>query len=66
MSYLIYRRSLGLLFAVVALIGFLTQTTTFWSAAETTQDKQPPLATSPQKKAEALGIKFEKLEPGFI
>ncbi len=42
-------------------------TSVSWSPAEATQAKDKQLAgMSPQKKAEALGIKFEKLEPGYL
>jgi len=38
------------------------------SAAEPAQDKAvpKPLADGPQKRAEAMGIKFEKLKPGYL
>src|SRR5438093_879532 len=37
-------------------------------SAEATQTKeaQQPLADGPQRRAEAMGIKFEKLQPGYL
>lgn len=58
--------------AVTVVIGVGVHTAFSWSAVETgpaKDAKQPaPKAagSSPQKRAEALGIKFEKLEPGYL
>ena len=51
------------LFSCAALVvaSCLIQATLSWSGAETNQAKE-----GPQKKAEAMGIKFEKLEAGYL
>ena len=53
--------------AVLLLAALMIQATLFGSA-ETVQDKadKQPAGMTPTKKAEALGIKFEKLEPGYL
>ena len=69
MTTRISRHSIGLTLAAMFAGAFLAWATLSHSPAQTAQDKdtkQPPLASSPQKKAEALGIKFEKLEPGYL
>jgi enamine deaminase RidA (YjgF/YER057c/UK114 family) len=56
-------------FAALVLIGFLIQVASSFSPAQTGQAKdqlKKAEGTSPQKKAEALGIKFEKLQPGYL
>jgi len=56
-------------FAALVLIGCLIHVAGSFSPAESGQAKDPPKkaeATSPQKNAEALGIKFEKLQPGYL
>ena len=59
-------------FAWVALAGAFTLLVGFlhaWPFAEAGQKKDvnsPVAGMGPQKKAEALGIKFDKLEPGYL
>jgi enamine deaminase RidA (YjgF/YER057c/UK114 family) len=54
----------ALLFVAAALVGSALS----WTAAETGQvrDSRPAAGMGPQQKAEALGIKFEKLQPGYL
>jgi enamine deaminase RidA (YjgF/YER057c/UK114 family) len=62
-------RSWAFTFAALVLIGCLIQVAGSSSPAETGLAKDRPRkteGTSPQKKAEALGIKFEKLQPGYL
>jgi enamine deaminase RidA (YjgF/YER057c/UK114 family) len=57
------------LFASVAVISLagLAQNTLSWSAYEQAKDLPKNAAgMTPTKKAEAAGIKFEKLEPGYL
>ena len=55
--------------AVAALVALaLVVHVTLTGSAETKQDKadKQPTGMTPTKKADALGIKFEKLEPGYL
>ena len=55
-------RRFGLFLAALVVAGFAIQAARSWSAAETEQGK----SDGAQKRAEALGIKFEKQEPGYL
>ena len=60
---------IGGLVAILVALGCLIQTTLSWSAAEPAQvvvQGKGERGMTPTKKAEALGIKFEKLEPGYL
>lgn len=51
----------------IALVGFSMHAALSGSSAEQARDEPKKAAgMSPTKKAEALGIKFEKLEPGYL
>jgi enamine deaminase RidA (YjgF/YER057c/UK114 family) len=69
MLYPTQGRSWAFPFAALVLIGCLIQLAGSFSPAETNQAKEPPNKSgvmSSQKKAEALGVKFEKLPPGYL
>jgi enamine deaminase RidA (YjgF/YER057c/UK114 family) len=69
MLYPTQGRSWAITFAALVLIGCLIQVAGSFSPEETGQAKDPPKKAegpSPQKKAEALGIKFEKLKLGYL
>lgn len=68
------RRSWLVAFFAVVLMGCLAQATLSWSALEPntltpslfSEGKGEKGGLTPTKKAEALGIKFEKIKPGYL
>ena len=68
MLYPKHGRPFAFTFAAIVLIGCLIQTKLSESSAETGQETvaKQPSGMTPTKKAEALGIKFEKLDPGYL
>src|ERR1019366_8517795 len=66
MLYPIRCRSWAFTFAALMLIGCLIQAAVSFSPAETAPPKANEAGMTPTKKAEALGIKFEKLEPAYL
>jgi enamine deaminase RidA (YjgF/YER057c/UK114 family) len=64
MLYPIQGRSWAFTFAALILIACLFQAGGSPPPVATSQAKEP--AMTPTKKAEALGIKFEKLKPGYL
>ena len=62
-------RSSAFVVAAVALLAFFIQARVSSSPAETRQEKEQPKKTdgmTPQKRAEAMGIKFEKLPEPYL
>ena len=61
-------RSWAFTFAAMALLACIAQATLSWSAAVPGPSPvgRGEQGMTPTKKAEALGIKFEKLEPGYL
>lgn len=59
-------RSWAFTFAAIMLIGCLIQVAVSSSPAETAPPKAKEAGMTPTKKAEAMGIKFEKLEPAYL
>src|SRR5438552_1842305 len=61
-------RSFAFRIVAVVLLACVVQTTLSGSSSDTEQGKvaKEPAGMTPTKKAEALGIKFEKLEPGYL
>src|SRR4051812_10130864 len=69
----ISRRTWIVMFAALVLIGCLIKAAGSFSSAETRHIANPIAAApakdvgmTPTQKAEALGIKFEKLKPGYL
>src|SRR5262245_21880376 len=67
MSVSVDCRRCAYILAAIFAAGVLVQTTLSGAPEEPVQAKAPqPAGMTPTKKAEALGIKFEKLEPGYL
>src|SRR4051812_27389727 len=69
MTYPSHGRSWAFMIAALVLIGCLIQAGGSFSPAGTHQAKDPPAKAgglTPTKKAEALGVKFEKLKPAYL
>ena len=66
MFFPITGRSWTFTFAALLLIGCLIQAAVSSSPAEIAPPKAKDAGMTPTKKAEAMGIKFEKLEPAYL
>ncbi len=51
---------------IAMLAGYVLHAIVPSPVAQSAQDKKLAVGTSPQKKAEALGITFEKIKPGYL
>jgi enamine deaminase RidA (YjgF/YER057c/UK114 family) len=72
MRFPTFRRSWAFTMATLVVLACLAQAALSWSATEPNAPNPSPVGTgekggmTPTKKAESLGIKFEKLEPRYL
>src|ERR1043165_1440055 len=66
MFHSIRGRSYAFTFMALVVLGCLVHITLSGLPAEQTKEQPKTAGMSPQKKAEALGITFEKLKPGYL